>query len=358
MAYLLPVGPWHPALDEPVVFQLEIAGTRIEKVEIELGFNHRGVEALLPTLLPHQLIAVTAQLCGKCSYANALVAALALEKLGGITVPPRAQYLRTIAAELERAASHLTNIARCLRLLGINLPAARLEEEREGLRQLLAATGNRVYDTFNLLGGAMRSPQFSPEYLSAVEKLRKNVYDSVHQLLDNRQLERRTIGIGAIGFEASGEYGLVGPVARACDMPDDTRRFTPYAAYADLELRVITQRGCDLFSRLAVRALESLESLNLVSQALRRLPEGGLHDEMLPPLFPACGEASALVESPRGEVFCYVAADEQGKLSRVKLRPPTTRNLPALPLSLLAQEADDAAAILTSLDYCFSCGER
>ncbi|MEI6045618.1 MAG: NADH dehydrogenase subunit, partial [Chloroflexota bacterium] len=79
MSYLLPIGPWHPALDEPVVYKLEIAGTRIEKVEIELGFNHRGVEALLPTLLPHQMIAPLAQICGKCSYANALVATTALE---------------------------------------------------------------------------------------------------------------------------------------------------------------------------------------------------------------------------------------------------------------------------------------
>src|SRR5690348_9191449 len=118
MAYLLPVGPWHPALDEPVVYKLEVAGTKIEKVEIELGFNHRGIEALIPTLLPHQMIAPLAQICGKCSYANALVAATALENLSGLVPPPRARYLRTITAELERAASHLGNIARCLRLLG------------------------------------------------------------------------------------------------------------------------------------------------------------------------------------------------------------------------------------------------
>ncbi|NWJ96530.1 MAG: hypothetical protein HXX20_12170 [Chloroflexi bacterium] len=358
MSYLLPIGPWHPALDEPVVYKLEIAGTRIEKVEIELGFNHRGVEALLPTLLPHQMIAPLAQICGKCSYANALVATTALETLCGLVAPPRARYLRLITAELERAASHLSNIARTLRLLGINLAAARLEEESEGVRQLLAVTGNRIYDTFNLLGGAMRSPQLSAEFLSAVEKLRKNVYDSVNRLLDNRQLERRTIGVGIIGYEQAGEYGLVGPVARACEISNDTRATQPYGAYTDLELRVVTQRGRDLFSRLAVRALEALESLNLVNQALRRLPEGGLHNEMLPPLFPVSGEASAMVESPRGEVFCYAASDEKGRLARIKLRPPTTRNLPALPLSLFGQELDDAAAIIASLDYCFACGER
>ncbi len=358
MSYLLPVGPWHPALDEPVVYKLQIAGTKIEKVEIELGFNHRGVEGLLPGLLPHQLIAPVAHICGKCSYANALVAATTLEKLCGLVPPPRAQYLRTIMAELERAASHLTNIARCLRLLGINLPAARLEEECEGIRQLLAATGNRIYDTFNLLGGAMRAPQISADFHTAVEKLRKNVYESANSLLDNRQLERRAIGIGVINFVAAGEFGLVGPVARACDIGTDMRRFQPYAAYGNLEFRVVTQRGSDLFSRLTVRALEALESMNLANQALRQLPEGGIHDEMLPTLFPPCSEASALVESPRGELFCYVEADEKGKLARLKLRPPTTRNLPALPLSLTGEEADDAAAIIASLDYCFACGER
>jgi Ni,Fe-hydrogenase III large subunit len=358
MSYLLPVGPWHPALDEPVVYKLEIAGTKIQQVEIELGFNHRGVEAYIPTLLPHQMIAPLAQVCGKCSYANALVACLALEKLCGLVPPPRAQYLRVATAELERAASHLGNIARTLRLLGINLPAARLEEEREGIHQLLAVTGNRVYDTFNLLGGAMRAPQISADFLLAVEKLRKNVYESANQLLDNRQLERRAIGVGIIDLEMAANYGLVGPVARACEITDDVRRLQPYAAYDELESRVITQRGRDLFSRLAVRALEALESLNIVNQALRRLPEGGLHDEMLPTLFPAESEASAMVESPRGELFCYVAADEKGQLARLKLRTPTTRNLPALPLALTSQEVDDAAAIIASLDYCFACGER
>jgi Ni,Fe-hydrogenase III large subunit len=266
--------------------------------------------------------------------------------------------LRVVTAELERAASHLTNIARCLRLLGIPLAAARLEEESEGVRQLLAATGNRIYDTFNLLGGAMRSPQISVEFLSALEKLRKNVYESVNQLLDNRQLERRSIGVGVINYEMAGEFGLVGPVARACQIETDVRRLQPYGIYEELELRVVTQRGRDLFSRLAVRALEALESLNLARQALRHLPEGGLHDEMLPTLFPVCGEASAMVESPRGELFCYVASDEKGKLNRIKLRTPTARNLPAIPLALIKQEADDAAAIIASLDYCFACGER
>lgn len=204
----------------------------------------------------------------------------------------------------------------------------------------------------------MRAPQISSEFLGAVEKLRKNVYESVNQMLDNRQLERRAIGIGVIGLEAAGEYGLVGPVARAGDSTIDIRRLFPYGAYTELVPRAVSQRGSDLYSRLAVRALEALESLNLVNQALCNMPEGGLQDEMLPPLFPAGGEASSLVESPRGELFCYVAADEKGRLGRLKLRTPTTRNLPAIYLALFGQEVDDAAAVIASLDFCFACGER
>ncbi len=358
MAYLLPVGPWHPALDEPVVYKLEVAGSKIENVEIELGYNHRGVEKLLPGLLPHQILAPVAQLCGKCSYANTLAVAMALEKLTGINVPGRAEYFRLVAAELERAASHLASIAATLRLLGINLTAARLEEEAEGVRQLLAATGNRVYDTFNLLGGAMRAPQVSADFLSAAEKLRKNVYESVNRLLDSRQLERRTVGLGVIDPADTLEWGLTGPVARASELALDTRRSDPYGAYLEIETRVVTQRRGDLFARLTVRGLESLESLNLVNGALRNLPEGGLHDEALPPLYPVDAEASALVETPRGQLLCYAASDEEGKLARLKLRPPTLANLPAVALTLPGQQVDDAVAIIASLDFCFSCAER
>jgi Ni,Fe-hydrogenase III large subunit len=128
MAYLLPVGPWHPALDEPVVYKLEVTGTKIQAVEIELGYNHRGVEKYLPGLLPHAILAPASRICGKCSFANTLGVALALEKLVGLRPPLRTEYYRVAAAELERAASHLANLGKTLRLLGFRLEAARFED--------------------------------------------------------------------------------------------------------------------------------------------------------------------------------------------------------------------------------------
>ncbi|MEI7554082.1 hypothetical protein [Candidatus Chlorohelix sp.] len=359
MPYLLPIGPWHPALDEPVCYKLEIHGTKIEKVEIELGFNHRGVEGLLTQLLPHQLPGVVAQICGKCSYANTLAVTLALEKLSGLNPPLRANYIRTVMAELERAASHLANSARTLRMLGKRLIASRLEEEAEGVRQLLAASGNRIHDTFSIPGGIMRTLALPMEFQVAVERLRKNVYESVSQLLDNRQLEHRTEHIGVISAELADEYGLVGTVARASDIPDDIRRSEPYAAYGELDFRVVTQNSGSLYARLVVRLLEALESLNLAGQALLKMPEGKLKDEqLLPSAFPPDKEVYSLVESPRGALFCYVASDEKGCIARLKLRPPTMCNLPALPFSLLGQDVEDAGALLVSLDYCMACGER
>jgi Ni,Fe-hydrogenase III large subunit len=358
MTYLLPIGPWHPVLDEPVVYKIEASGTQIQKVEIELGFNHRGIEQAILRQPPHRILTTISHICGKCSFANATAAALVLEKLAGVEAPPRTQYLRVIMTELERAASHLSNVARTLRMLGINLPAARLEEEAEGVRQLLAATGNRVYDTMTLIGGAMRNLSLPLEFLSAAEKLRKNIYESVNQLLDNRQVARRTVNIGVVNFEQAAEYSLVGTIARASELPEDIRRTDPYAAYADLQFRVINQRGGDVFSRLAVRLLEALESMNIVTQAVQNMPDGIVYDETLPPVFPEDSDASISVETPRGELFCYAASDETGKLARLRLRPPTTANLAALPLSLINQEVEDAAAILASLDYCWACGER
>ncbi len=358
MAYLLPLGPWHPALDEPVLYKFEVSQTSIQKVEIELGFNHRGAEELLPRLLPHQFLPLISHICGKCSFANTLAAVLSFEKLADLEVSPRTYYLRTISVELERAASHLANIARCLRLMGINIPAARLEDEGEGLRRLLALTGNRVYDSFNFIGGCTVKLQVGPEQLIEIEKLRKEVYESVNRLLENHQLERRAIGIGIITPEAASEFGLVGPVGRASGTQQDTRTQENYLVYRDLDFRVVSQRGSDLYSRLVVRGLEALESLNLITQAARSLPEESPEAGLVPALFPALAEVSVLVESPRGQLLCYVATNEKGRLSRIKFRTPTSRNLPALPLSLNGQEADDAAPIIASLDFCFACGEK
>jgi ech hydrogenase subunit E len=176
--------------------------------------------------------------------------------------------------------------------------------------------------------------------------------------LENRQIERRTVGVGTIDPAATLEYGLSGPLARAAELALDTRRTDPYSAYLELSVRVVTQKTGDIFARLAVRALESLESLNIVNTALRNLPEGGLHDELMPPVFPANCEATSFVETPRGQMVCYTATDDEGCLARLKLRPPTLANLTTVALALPNGEVDDAAAIIASLDFCFSCAER
>ena len=176
--------------------------------------------------------------------------------------------------------------------------------------------------------------------------------------MDSRQLERRTVDVGFLEPAETIEWGLTGPIARAAELALDTRRTDPYGAYLDMEVRVVTQRRSDLFSRLTVRGLEALESLNLVNGALRNLPEGSLDEPVIPAVFPADTEATTYVETPRGQLLCYVASDSDGHLARLKLRPPTLVNLPAVALTLPGQEADDAAAIIASLDFCFACAER
>ena len=231
MAYLLPVGPWHPALDEPVVYKLEVAGNKIETVEMDLGYNHRGVEKILPGLLPHQILAPAAQICGKCSYANTLAVAMVLEKLAGLEVSARVEYFRVIAAELERAASHLGSIARTLRLLGIQLIAARLEEEAEGVRQLLAATGNRIYDTFSVMGGLMRAPQVSSEFLRPPKNSARIFTSRLTSCWKTASWSAARSVSGVIDPAAALEWGLTGPIARSSELALDTRRSEPYAAY-------------------------------------------------------------------------------------------------------------------------------
>ena len=363
MAYLLPIGPYHPALDEPAGLNFEIEDGRVAGVEIALGYNHRGVEAILPDLPPHRMLAPIARLCGKDAHANSLAFLTAFERLIEYEAPERADFVRVIGAELERVASHFGNSARVLRLLGFDIFAARLELHAEAVRQLLQIIGsNRVFNNLLFIGGLIRSPRIDDDYVAAVERLRKAAYTTAGRVLNSHALAERCVGVGVVGADEVGLNSLSGPIARAANSSLDWRYIAPYAAYSALDVRSITRQGGDMFARLTLRLLEGVESLNVVLRALRDMPGGSLtYDEgdgRLPGALPANADVSVHVESPRGDLLCYIATDERGAVSRVRLRPPTLLNVAALPLAAAGADVSDVPAIVASLDYCFACADR
>jgi ech hydrogenase subunit E len=358
MTYSLALGPFHPAWRGPQRFVLRLNGEQIADIEYHDGFNERGCAERLPRLdLPQALHLVT-RICGACSFAHSLAFCQALEQLGSIAVPERAAILRCVAAELERIASHLQAAALVFYALGMQPRSTALEALREpALDGLLAISGARVIPDLCLPGGLRRdiSAHAREELLVALLKLNRALYRFIDDIIDHRALLARTIEIGALPRAAAEQFGVRGPLARASGIPRDARADHPYAGYAKLDFRPITQEGGDVYARLLLLLLEAYESVKLTEQALERLPDGecqGALPEVLRP-----GQGNGIVEGPRG-LIRYVIESDGRRITSSRIDAP--RQLDRLLVRTLLSGAliDNAVVIVTSTDHCTACAER
>lgn len=358
MTYSLALGPFHPAWRGPQRFDFKLNGERIADIEYQDGFNERGCAERLPRLdLPQALHLVT-RICGTCSFAHSLAFCQALEQLCGITVGERALGLRCVVAELERIASHLRSAAAILRALGMDSSAARLDGPRElAIQSLQVISGARVIPDLCLPGGLRRDLAAADRetLLVAAQKLNRGIYRIADQLIDHRALLARTIEAGPLPKAAAEQFGVRGPLARASGIARDTRADHPYAGYARLAFKPITQDGGDVYARLILLLLEAYESVKLIEQALRNLAEGDPRGA-LPEALPA-GQGSGAVEGPRGTIR-YVVESDGRRLTRARIDAP--RQLDRLLARTLLSGAliDNAVAIIASIDVCTACAER
>lgn len=358
MSYSLALGPFHPAWRGPQRFVFRLSGERIADVEYHEGFNERGCVERLPRLdLPQALHLVT-RICGTCSFAHSLAFCQALEQLCALAVPDRAALLRCVAAELERAASHMRAAAALLEALGMEARAAALDDLREMVLQALwSLSGARVIPDLCLPGGLRRSLS-GPDrekLLVALPRLNRALYRFVDRIIDHRALLARTIEIGTLPRDAAEQFGVRGPLARASGIARDARADHAYAGYPKLAFRLIAQEGGDVYARLVVLLLEAYESVKLVEQALLELPEGEWQGELPPELAP--GQGSSVVEGPHG-LIRYVVESDGRRLTHVRIDAP--RQLDRLLARTLLSGAliDNAVAIVASTDPCTACAER
>jgi len=361
----VPFGPIHPALKEPVKLTLLVDGEEVVDVSIELGYVHRGIEALAETRNIVQVLHLVERVCGICSHAHPLCFIQAIESIGGIEPPERALYIRSLVAELERMQSHLMWLGVMSYQAGLLTLFMYALRVREGILDVLEEfTGNRVIKEVNTIGGVRRDldDRIIARMRSAVKELRralKLLIEAVH----DKTLESRLEGVGVLEHGEAVELCAVGPVARASGVDFDVRRDDPYAAYSQLrgKFSVIVRRGGDALSRTEVRILEVLESTELVEAILDELPQGEVR--LGKPLLrlsreiPA-GEDVSRVEAPRGELLYYVRTDGREFLNRLRIRTPTLANFPALMAMLRGSELADVPIILSSIDPCIACAER
>lgn len=356
--FTLPIGPLHVALEEPMYFRVTVEGERVKHVDITAGHVHRGMEALATRRNFFQNIVLTERVCSLCSNSHPLTYCMALENLAGIRVPERAQYLRVMAEEIKRIASHLFNVAIMAHVIGYKSLFLHVMEVREIMQDIKESVfGNRMDLAANAIGGVKYN--VDDALLGQTTKRLDQVKGLVDELLKiysgDSMILTRTKGVGILPKEEAIRYGLVGPVARGSGVIMDVRRDAPYAAYPDLDFNTIVEEGCDVHARAMVRLREARESIGIVEQIAQRMPEGERLAKL--PKIPE-GESVARSEAPRGELFYYIRTDGSDIPTRLKWRVPSYPNWEALEVMMKDCAIADVSLIVNSIDPCVSCTER
>ncbi len=355
---IIPIGPYHPLQEEPEFFLLHVEGERVVKLDIQLGYNHRGIERLAEARSYDQILFLVERICGICSTSHPFAAVNAVENLIGCSPPPRALFIRSIVGELERIHSHLLWLGLAGHFIGYNTLFMWAWKTREIVLELLERiSGNRQNYSMFKVGGVRRDirDEEIPSYLAALDRLAPALDLFRGAVTDDPVVHARTVGVGVLTPEDIRGYGAVGPTARASGVDIDIRRDDPYAAYGMTEWKVVTGKRGDVYDKVMVRILEMYESRSIVSQCLKKLPPGEIDARVkdVPP-----GEGIGRHEAPRGEVFHYVRSDGTNRPARYKVRAPSFMNVATNTKAVVGETIADATIILAAVDPCYCCTER
>ncbi len=356
--FTLPLGPVHVALEEPVYFHLTVEGETLRKVDISSGHVHRGMEALASQRNIFKNVTLTERVCSLCSNTHAFTYSMVVENLLQMRISSRAKYLRVIAEEIKRIASHLFNLAIQVHIIGFKSLFMHTMEVREVMQDIKESIyGNRMNLAANCIGGVKYDLDFPMmQYLlKNLAKVRDYTKEIQEIFITDPMILTRTRGLGLLPKEDAKRLGVVGPVARGSGIDNDVRKSAPYAAYAEANFKVILEQGCCVHSRSLVRLQEIFESIAIIEQLCEKLPEGIL---VTPPKQIPTGQASARSEAPRGEVVYYIRSNSTDIPERLKWRVPSYMNWEALGVMMRDAQVADIALIANSIDPCVSCTER
>jgi ech hydrogenase subunit E len=355
---IVPFGPQHPVLPEPLHLKLILEDEKIVEAIPALGYVHRGLEAMAVTRDFHQMVYVVERVCGICSCIHAMCYCNCIEKLMGLETPPRAKYLRVIWSELHRLHSYLLFLGCFAESFGFESLFMAFWRVRERVMDILEATaGNRVIISVNIIGGVRQDIsgarlQHILVDLNTIEKELKPLYNT---MMNDYTIQQRTVGVGILSKEQAYVLGATGPVLRASGWALDTRLLR-YEAYPDLDLEPVVEHDGDSYARTKVRFREAFQCIDLVRQAIRKLPDGDLAVKVKGN--PPAGEITFSVEQPRGEMFYYVKCNGGTNPERVRIRTPTFANVPPLLAMLPGSQLADVPVLVHTIDPCISCVER
>lgn len=362
---IVPVGPVHPALKEPVHFRVIVRREEIVDVDLRLGHAHRGIEALAETRNLIQNIYLIERICGICSHSHTTCFTQALEEIGEIQPSERALCLRTLVFEMERIHSHLLWLGVMAYEIGFDTLFMFTWRMREKILDLFEEiTGNRVHHSMNTIGGVRwdLAPLMAEKAAASIGEIEKAT-GYIHDVFQDKTVEKRLSGVGLLNYHDARELCTVGPTARGAGLDMDVRKDDPYASYGELKdsFSVVTRKGADAYARTEVRIHELFESINLIRTILDKLPNGPITPKesllRLTRRIPE-GEAVSRVEAPRGELLYFVKTDGKDGLRRLKVRTPTLANIVALRHMLVGSEIADIPVVVASIDPCISCTNR
>ena len=324
---LLNMGPQHPSTHGVFRMVLWVDGERIVDLEPHIGYLHRGSEKLCEGEQYHQVITLFDRLDYISNFNNELIYCQAVEKLMGLAVPERAEYVRVILCELNRIVSHLLYVAAIGLDAGAMTPSMFCFRGRERVQSVFeAVSGARMMHNYFRVGGLKEDLPENFEDLigELLPLLHEDVEESDKLLTFNEIFLARMKDVGTISADDALDFGLTGPCLRACGIGYDVRKAEPYSVYDRFDFDIPVGLDGDCWDRHYVRIQEMYESLRIVEQALAQMPAGPVTSPLGRRLIrPSRGDVYVRAENPRGEIGVYLVSDGTDKPYRLKVRPPS-----------------------------------
>lgn len=375
---IMNMGPQHPATHGVLRIELELDGETVVDARPLIGYLHTGIEKNMEAKTYTQALTMTDRMDYLAPMSNNLVYVGAVEKLMEVEVPPRAEYVRVIMTELTRVASHLVWLGTHAIDLGAMSMLLYCFREREKIVQMYEfVSGVRMMSSYFRVGGLAKDipAGFDDRVKDILHTFPAKINEYEGLLTDNKIWRNRTMGVGTISAEDAIDAGLSGPNLRGSGVAWDIRKSNPYSYYDKFEFDIPTGENGDVYDRYLVRLEEIRQALRIVGQAVDGIPEGPyITDDRkiaLPPkeealkgmeqlihhfkivvhgFQPPPGDVYFSIESPKGEIGCYIVSDGSKKPYRVHFRPPSFVNISALPKLVVGRMLADVIACIGSLD--------
>jgi NADH-quinone oxidoreductase subunit D len=350
----LNLGPQHPSTHGVFRMVMQLQGETVISAVPVMGYLHRSSEKLGEARTYVQGTVLTDRMDYLSPVTTNWAYALSIERLTGLVVPERAEYLRVITGELSRIQSHLVAVGTFGMDVGTyGTPLLYALRERESVLDLLALpTGVRMNPSYIRFGGVARDapPEFFPQLERFLRIFPSKIDEYEAVLASNEVFRNRTVGVGMIPPEVARAYSVTGPILRASGVDYDVRRAEPYSIYDRFDWDVPVHYNGDCFDRYMVRLEEMRQSTRILQQALDTIPEGDIRAKMGKVLRPPKGEAYARIEGPKGEIGFYLISDGTVNPYRYNVRPPSFVNLTCLSQIAVGHKLADAVVILGSFD--------